>query len=171
LKRSFCNEQGCSGSAEAGSVAFREATYRADGTRPTLANMNSDFGGVLSRTIDVQGFSHSTRSVVDSYHKSYPTKPLYMSECCSCTSDRDSGFPAACAQSQTNISDAIPYIAGTMVWTLFDYYGEPSGDWPAVSSSFGQIDLAGFPKDIMYWYRYVTQLCFVLIGSQRVVAV
>jgi len=44
-------------------------------------------------------------------------------------------------------------IAGTLgVWTLFDYGGEP-GPWPLVSSSFGQFDLAGFPKSASYWYR------------------
>ena len=42
---------------------------------------------------------------------------------------------------------------GTMVWTLFDYIGEPSGSWPHVSSSFGQFDLAGFPKAQAHWYR------------------
>jgi hypothetical protein len=31
-------------------------------------------------------------------------------------------------------------------------YGEPNG-WPHVSSSHGQIDLAGFPKAASYWYR------------------
>jgi len=41
-----------------------------------------------------------------------------------------------------------------MVWTLFDYYGEPSPfGWPMVSSSFGSIDLAGFAKASAYWYR------------------
>ena len=37
--------------------------------------------------------------------------------------------------------------------TLFDYFGEPSGGWPHVSSDFGQIDIAGFPKPHAYWYR------------------
>ena len=32
-----------------------------------------------------------------------------------------------------------------------DYYGEP-GTWPSVSSSFGNFDLAGFPKPHAYWY-------------------
>lgn len=43
-------------------------------------------------------------------------------------------------------------MSGTMVWTLFDYYGESHG-WPRVSSSYGQIDLAGFFKTTGYWYR------------------
>ena len=41
-----------------------------------------------------------------------------------------------------------------MVWTLFDYYGEPSnGGWPFVSSTFGAFDLAGFPKGGAHWFR------------------
>ena len=37
--------------------------------------------------------------------------------------------------------------------TLFDYLGEPSAGWPNVISSYGQYDLAGFPKAQAYWYR------------------
>ncbi|MEA5404828.1 beta-galactosidase GalB [Arcicella sp. DC2W] len=47
-----------------------------------------------------------------------------------------------------------PYIAGTYVWTGFDYLGEPHPyPWPARSSYFGIIDLAGFPKDVYYMYQ------------------
>lgn len=38
--------------------------------------------------------------------------------------------------------------------TFHDYIGEP-GAWPHVSSSFGAIDLAGFPKPPTWWYRAV----------------
>jgi hypothetical protein len=38
-------------------------------------------------------------------------------------------------------------VAGTFVWTLFDYYGESSkGGFPELSSSFGVFDLAGFVR-------------------------
>lgn len=47
-----------------------------------------------------------------------------------------------------------PYVAGTFVWTGFDYLGEPTPYWwPARSSYFGIIDLAGFPKDVYYMYQ------------------
>ena len=46
------------------------------------------------------------------------------------------------------------HIAGTYIWTGFDYLGEPTPYWwPARSSYFGIIDLAGFPKDIYYMYQ------------------
>ena len=40
------------------------------------------------------------------------------------------------------------------IWTGFDYLGEPTPYWwPARSSYFGIIDLAGFPKDAYYMYQ------------------
>jgi beta-galactosidase len=47
-----------------------------------------------------------------------------------------------------------PFISGLFVWSGFDYLGEPTPyKWPARSSYFGIIDLAGFPKDIYYLYQ------------------
>lgn len=46
------------------------------------------------------------------------------------------------------------YMAGTFLWTGFDYLGEPTPySWPSRSSYFGVVDLAGFPKDIFYMYQ------------------
>lgn len=46
------------------------------------------------------------------------------------------------------------FIMGQFVWTGFDYLGEPTPfGWPARSSYFGIVDLAGFPKDIYYMYQ------------------
>ena len=46
------------------------------------------------------------------------------------------------------------YITGQYVWTGFDYIGEPTPyQWPARSSYFGIVDLAGFPKDVYYLYK------------------
>ncbi|WP_243751646.1 glycoside hydrolase family 2 TIM barrel-domain containing protein [Niastella caeni] len=45
-------------------------------------------------------------------------------------------------------------ISGMYVWTGFDYIGEPTPyPWPARSSYFGIVDLAGFPKDAYYLYQ------------------
>lgn len=47
-----------------------------------------------------------------------------------------------------------PYISGQFVWTGFDYLGEPTPfQFPARSSYFGIVDLAGFPKDVYYLYQ------------------
>lgn len=46
------------------------------------------------------------------------------------------------------------FVSGQFVWTGFDYLGEPTPyNWPARSSYFGIIDLAGFPKDVYYLYQ------------------
>lgn len=46
------------------------------------------------------------------------------------------------------------FLSGMYIWTGFDYLGEPTPyGWPARSSYFGIIDLAGFPKDIFYMYQ------------------
>lgn len=40
------------------------------------------------------------------------------------------------------------------IWTGIDYLGEPTPyGWPARSSYFGIVDLAGFPKDAYYLYQ------------------
>jgi beta-galactosidase len=62
--------------------------------------------------------------------------------------------------------EKLPNLLGEFVWTGFDYIGEPtpffdgradsrSTDWPARSSYFGVVDLAGFPKDRYYLYQSV----------------
>ena len=59
--------------------------------------------------------------------------------------------------------DRSPSMLGEFVWTGFDYLGEPTpyfnsgsdraADWPARSSYFGIVDLAGIPKDRFYLYQ------------------
>lgn len=47
-----------------------------------------------------------------------------------------------------------PFIMGQFIWTGFDYIGEPTPfGWPARSSFFGIVDLAGIPKDVYYMYQ------------------
>ena len=46
------------------------------------------------------------------------------------------------------------FFSGMFIWTGWDYIGEPTPyPWPSVSSYFGIIDLAGFPKDTYYMYQ------------------
>ena len=48
------------------------------------------------------------------------------------------------------------HVSGMYIWTGFDYLGEPTPySWPARSSYFGIIDLAGFPKDVYYLYQSI----------------
>ena len=46
------------------------------------------------------------------------------------------------------------FLSGLFVWSGFDFLGEPVPyPWPARSSYYGIIDLAGFPKDAYYMYQ------------------
>lgn len=48
----------------------------------------------------------------------------------------------------------LSFIGGQFIWSGFDYIGEPTPyGWPARSSYFGVVDLAGFPKDVYYLYQ------------------
>jgi beta-galactosidase len=71
---------------------------------------------------------------------------------------------AYCPDVEFSYQDKLANVPGEFVWTGFDYIGEPtpyfagrtggdSADWPARSSYFGFVDLAGFPKDRFYLYQ------------------
>lgn len=96
---SFCNELDCQGPHETGGPAFQNVVDTYDGTRPTLANMMK-YGGILSDTVDVQGFSHRGRETLDDCHANLPNKPIMMSECCSCNTMR--GEDAGCETTYDN---------------------------------------------------------------------
>lgn len=178
---SFCNEVGCSNPDKSAptepSLEFKNAVEDNDGTRAVTGNMCIGWGNCpnmnqfisglnMSFELDVQGFSHVSNTDFEQFHAAWPLKPLVASECCSCETQRGedqdlahnastvyfSNFNADCQQEQTNYALSLPYVAGTFVWTAFDYFGEP-GNWPHISSSFGQFDLAGFPKAGAAWFR------------------
>ena len=68
---------------------------------------------------------------------------------------------AYCPDVDFTYEDRLPQVLGEFVWTGFDYIGEPTpffegrdpADWPARSSYFGMVDLAGFAKDRYYLYQ------------------
>ena len=49
---------------------------------------------------------------------------------------------------------ANAFVAGIFLWTGVDYLGETTPEiWPSVSSYYGVIDRALFPKDAFYFYK------------------
>lgn len=72
-----------------------------------------------------------------------------------CSSYDNQHVPWGSTHEETwDIVKHTPYCAGQFIWTGFDYLGEPTPyGFPARSSNFGIIDLAGFPKDIYYMYQ------------------
>lgn len=147
---SLCNEVECINLPVVGEIMVN-ASKSIDPTRATTANSNGADG--LGSVIDVQGFSHAPSSHFIAAHASNPKQPLVLSECCSCSTSR---LPRSnsdeCMISQNEPID-LPFVSGSLgVWTLFDYSGEPPSSWPYVSSEFGQLCFAGFPKSHAYWY-------------------
>ena len=78
------------------------------------------------------------------------TDPSYM---CSAYDN----FHASWSSTHEETWDVVkhtPFVGGQYIWTGFDYIGEPTPyGFPARSSYFGIIDLAGFPKDSYYMYQ------------------
>ncbi|MFV0541521.1 MAG: sugar-binding domain-containing protein [Aestuariibaculum sp.] len=68
--------------------------------------------------------------------------------------DQVSAYWGATHEENWKTIKELDYIAGTFIWTGFDYLGEPIPyPYPARSSYFGIVDLAGFPKDVYYMYQ------------------
>ena len=72
-----------------------------------------------------------------------------------CSAYDNSSAPWGSSHEETwKIVKKHDFFAGMFIWTGWDYLGEPTPyPWPAVSSYFGIIDLAGFPKDSYYMYQ------------------
>ena len=73
----------------------------------------------------------------------------------SCSAYDNCSAPWGSTQEETwKIIKKTDFFAGQFIWTGWDYIGEPTPyEWPARSSYFGIIDLAGFPKDTFYMYQ------------------
>ena len=73
----------------------------------------------------------------------------------SCSAYDNCSAPWGSTQEETwKIVKKHDFLSGMFIWTGWDYIGEPTPyPWPARSSYFGIIDLAGFPKDTYYMYQ------------------
>ena len=73
----------------------------------------------------------------------------------SCSSYDNCSTPWGSTHEETwKLVKKYPFFSGMFIWTGWDYLGEPTPyPWPAISSYFGIIDLAGFPKDSYYMYQ------------------
>ena len=142
-----------------------------DPTRPVLAAMNGGFFSEESarNVLDVVGFNYQYGQI-DLFHDKYPNIPIVLTEGSSAfetrgefTTDQEK---LTCTSFDTEAADwgtthrkdwetvlKRRFLAGTFVWTGFDYHGEPTpytNKFPANSSYFGCMDLCGFPKTAFY---------------------
>lgn len=144
-----------------------------DKTRPCTMGENGIYDStaqLVADVLDVQGFNYGNSHL--SMHNTYPDWCIYSSETTSAISSRcvyerdDTNYQCSSydddkvswgdyAYNQINKTMSNDYISGMFIWTGWDYIGEPSpfNKYPARSSYFGIIDIAGFPKDAYYLYQ------------------
>ena len=149
-----------------------DAVKSRDATRPVTMGEDSpsmESSKVCMELLDVCGINYQQNSLSVPHGMG---KPAYGSETTSALSSRgiyardDTGFQCssfdddkvnwgsyAATALKAHMDSA--YSGGLFVWTGFDYIGEPTpfNKFPAKSSYFGIVDLAGFPKDIYYMYQ------------------
>ena len=144
---------------------MREAVRELDTSRPVTGAMNDGLFTPInvSQTLDVMGFNYQQDSY-DAFHRANPKIPITSSEDTSSFSVRGAyasdetkhikgGYdvePAGWGETHRAAWKAIAereFVAGTFVWTGFDYRGEPTPyDWPTNASLFGIMDSCGFEK-------------------------
>ncbi len=151
-------------------ASMKRLTRRLDPTRPITLAMNGAWGSPVCSVIDVMGCNYNILDY-DNFHAQMPDKSVVAAENGStvCTrgiyaNDVEKGYVSAydvnhpawahLALDSWKAVAERPFMAGTFVWTGFDYRGEPTPyRWPCVNSHFGILDVCGFPKDNFYYYQ------------------
>ena len=158
---------------------MRDFVRKYDSTRPV--GLGCHIPGTVAESIldslDLTGWNYARR--YERYRAKYPDKPIIYSESASTLStrgfyelplpSRKTDFSQQHQVDSYDLNSAawsdIPdvefklmeddsFVAGEMVWTGFDYIGEPTPfGQEAKSSYFGIVDLCGIPKDRYYLYR------------------
>ncbi|HOQ05786.1 MAG TPA: glycoside hydrolase family 2 TIM barrel-domain containing protein [Anaerohalosphaeraceae bacterium] len=158
---------------------MRDFVLKYDTTRPVgIADCIPETANEpILDALDLVGWNYDRRYSI--FRERYPHKPIVYSESASALSTR--GFyELPLPTTKTDYSSALQvdsydlnaapwsdipdrefalmerdsFVAGEMVWTGFDYLGEPTPfDEEARSSYFGIVDLCGIPKDRYYLYR------------------
>jgi beta-galactosidase len=68
--------------------------------------------------------------------------------------DNSHAFWGSLHEESLRLFERYAFLSGIFIWQGIDYLGEPTPyEWPARSSYFGVVDLAGFPKDPFYLYQ------------------
>ena len=163
----------------------RQMTY---GDNKIKANWNESntMGDNLTANGGVVGTNYSDGANYDKIRTTHPSWAIYGSETASAINSRGiynrttGGAQSSDKQLTSYDNSAVgwgavassawydvvqrDFVAGTYVWTGFDYLGEPTpwngtgsgavGSWPSPKNSyFGIVDTAGFPKDTYYFYQ------------------
>jgi beta-galactosidase len=162
--------------------AMANLCRRLDPTRPVMAgvHLSVEFDQELREIFDVFGMNY-WQDRYDQMHARFPDFPLLASESAASLSSRgvyhfppervyqnyyhesrqitsydlvNTGFGAL--PDDEFAFQKAPWMAGQFVWSGFDYHGEPDpyeAAFPAHSSYFGIVDMAGFKKDRFFLYQ------------------
>ena len=145
-----------------------------DDTRPVTygGNNGENFVGA-NRVAEIRGVNYirSKESWTERYHAEHPDQPMIGTEESSyvlsrggAVNDLGSGLLDSTGMVTMNWGqtpkgwvkyfEERPYLAGSFMWTGFDYRGEPNPFVNTnVASSFGTIDLCGMEKPPFYYYK------------------
>ena len=145
-----------------------------DDTRPVTygGNNGNKFVGANSES-EVRGINYIMSNVAwtDIYHSEHPEQPMIGTEESSYVLSRGGAkndLGSGLLDSTGNVTmmwgstpkgwvkyfEKRPYLAGSFMWTGFDYRGEPNPFVNTnVASSFGTIDLCGMEKPPFYYYK------------------
>jgi len=161
---SMCNEQPQAATEAGGRIfaAMKATVLKYDTSRPVTSAMNSGwFGHGFTDVEDLMGVNYHIE-VYDRFHREHPNLPMFASETASTTTTRgeyadDRSKALVTSYHMTDESwrsvAERPFMAGSFVWTGFDYKGEPTPcNWPSINSHFGIMDICGFPKDNYFYY-------------------
>ncbi len=169
---SLYNEENLQGTPEGAEIfkKLRAAVDALDGTRMCTGANNYGYQAGIQLVADLYGYNYAIGEY-DKGHAKFPNQDLFGSETASAVSTRGiyandtvrgyvsaydlnkPGWGATAEEAWKPIATR-PWMAGSLVWTGFDYKGEPTPyGWPCINSHFGIIDIAGFPKDSFYYYQ------------------
>lgn len=171
---SVLNEEPLQGSRKGRRIAGRlqAAVKEMDDTRPVLGALN---GGYLEEEgaatiLDATGINYNPARY-DEFHAKFPNTPLIGSETASAfmvrgeyqtdderhviaDDDSESALWGNTVREAWKYVKQRDFVAGTFVWTGFDYRGEPTPfTWPSVGTYFGTYDSCGFEKNACYLYQ------------------
>ena len=149
-----------------------------DPTRPIIySGNNAGAWEGINELVDVRGFNYlhcldeTRKAFVAPYHEAHPQQPILGSEEASglygrgqtetsfaepktVSSYDDDVTPwGSTAEGWLKYYHDHPYVAGGFMWTGFDYTGETIPHGSNTITSFGVIDLCGYPKEVAHYYR------------------
>lgn len=149
-----------------------------DPTRPIIySGNNAGAWKGINELVDVRGFNYlhcldsDKKAFVAPYHEAHPQQPILGSEEASGLYGRNQTVTSfedpktvssydddvtpwgSTAEGWLKYYNDHPYVAGGFMWTGFDYTGETIPHASNTITSFGVIDLCGYPKEVAHYYR------------------